>query len=220
METELEQDGKLQSTKIHQRIGRGLELAIENKDAKNLLYYFYKREVEKRKREFIFTDELKGSISQVGDFLTIETSFYGLFMPGSIGNGKTTMLKAIRDLLVYLVKNDKISYCEGDKYPHFVKARDIANMIIEDRDEFRIIKNTKFLLIDDLGAEPTEVIAYGMPYKPFDELLDYRYEQMLPTIISSNLTATDIEQKYDDPRIVDRMHEMFQILSFEEVSFR
>lgn len=159
-------------------------------------------------------------MSKIGDFLTTETNFYGLFMPGSIGNGKTTMLKAIRDLLVYLVETNMISYCEGDKYPHFIKATDMANMIIEDRNEFRIIKNTKFLLIDDLGAEPTELITYGMPYRPFDELLDYRYELLLPTIISSNLTATDIGQKYNDPRIVDRMHEMFDILSFEEVSFR
>lgn len=193
---------------------------MENHVAKNLLYSFYKREVEKRKREFIFTDETKEAISRVGDFLTAESNFYGLFMPGSIGNGKTTMLKAIRDLLVYLVDTNKISYCEGDKYPHLVKARDMASMIVEDKNGFRVIKNTKFLLIDDLGAEPTEVVAYGMPYKPFDELLDYRYEQMLPTIISSNLTAIDIGQKYDDLRIVDRMHEMFQILSFEEVSFR
>lgn len=203
-----------------QRIGRGLELPLENKDAKNLLYAFYKREVEKRKREFVFTEELRGAISAVGDFLTTETQYYGLFMPGSIGNGKTTMLKSIRDLLVYLVETDRTSYCEGDKYPHFVKARDMASMMIGDRNTFRIIKNTKYLLIDDLGAEPTEVVAYGMPYKPFDELLDYRYEQMLPTIISSNLTAVDIGQKYDDPRIVDRMREMFKILSFEEVSFR
>ena len=220
MEATLEKDGKPQSIKTHQRIGRGLELPLENNTAKNLLYSFYKREVEKRMREFVFTNELRGAISQVGNFLTVETNFYGLFMPGSIGNGKTTMLKAIRDLLVYLVEADKISYCEGDKYPHFVKARDMANMIVEGRNEFRVIKNTKFLLIDDLGAEPTEIVTYGMPYKPFDELLDYRYEQMLPTIISSNLTATDIGQKYDDPRIVDRMREMFKILSFEEESFR
>lgn len=197
-----------------------MELPLDNRETKNLIYAYYKREVEKRKQEFILTDELKDAMSKVGDFLTTETRFYGLFMPGSIGNGKTTMLKAIRDLLVYLVETDKISYCEGDKYPRFVKARDLANAIIEDRNEFRAIKNTKFLLIDDLGAEPTEVIAYGMHFQPFDELLDYRYEQMLPTFISSNLTALDISQKYDDPRIDDRMREMFQILSFEEVSFR
>lgn len=193
---------------------------MENREVKNFLYYAYKREVEKRKRTFVFTDELKEAISKVGDFLTTETNFYGLFMPGSIGNGKTTMLKAIRDLLVYLVDSNKISYCEGDKYPRFIKARDMAYMIYEDRNEFRAIKNAKFLLIDDLGAEPTEIVAYGMHYKPFDELLDYRYEQMLPMIISSNLTAIDIGQKYDDSRIVDRMHEMFDILSFEEESFR
>ena len=59
METIQRQDGKLQTTKTHQRIGRGLELPLENREVKNFLYYAYKREVEKRKRTFVFTDELK-----------------------------------------------------------------------------------------------------------------------------------------------------------------
>ena len=49
METIQRQDGKLQTTKTHQRIGRGLELPLGNREAKNFLYYAYKREVEKRK---------------------------------------------------------------------------------------------------------------------------------------------------------------------------
>lgn len=49
METIQRQDGKLQTTKTHQRIGRGLELPLENREVKNFLYYAYKREVEKRK---------------------------------------------------------------------------------------------------------------------------------------------------------------------------
>jgi hypothetical protein len=62
---------------------------LENREVKNFLYYAYKREVEKRKRTFVFTDELKEAISKVGDFLTIETNFYGLFMPGNIRNWTT-----------------------------------------------------------------------------------------------------------------------------------
>ena len=192
---------------------------MENREAKNALYGYYKREVERRKNEFVMTDELKQQISEVGDFLTTETRYYGLFLPGSIGNGKTTMLKAIRDLLIYLVENDRIRYCEGDKYPRFVTARDMAN-IAKDADEFRSLKTTKYLILDDLCEEPAEVLSFGNYVYPFVELLEYRYEQMLPTFISSNFGAVDIEEKYHSARISDRMKEMFKIISFKEESFR
>ena len=198
---------------------RGLALPMENREAKNALYGYYKREVERRKNEFVMTDELKQQISEVGDFLTTETRYYGLFLPGSIGNGKTTMLKAIRDLLIYLVENDRIRYCEGDKYPRFVTARDMAN-IAKDADEFRSLKTTKYLILDDLCEEPAEVLSFGNYIYPFVELLEYRYEQMLPTFISSNFGAVDIEEKYHSARVSDRMKEMFKIISFKEESFR
>lgn len=192
---------------------------MENREAKNALYGYYKREVERRKNEFVMTDELKQQISEVGDFLTTETRYYGLFLPGSIGNGKTTMLKAIRDLLIYLVESDRIRHCEGDKYPRFVTARDMAN-IAKDADEFRSLKTTKYLILDDLCEEPAEVLSFGNYIYPFVELLEYRYEQMLPTFISSNFGAVDIEEKYHSARISDRMKEMFKIISFKEESFR
>lgn len=192
---------------------------MENREAKNALYGYYKREVERRKNEFVMTDELKQQISEVGDFLTTETRYYGLFLPGSIGNGKTTMLKAIRDLLIYLVENDRIRYCEGDKYPRFVTARDMTN-IAKYADEFRSLKATKYLILDDLCEEPAEVLSFGNYVYPFVELLEYRYEQMLPTFISSNFGAVDIEEKYHSARISDRMKEMFKIISFKEESFR
>ena len=198
---------------------RGLALPMENREVKNALYGYYKREVERRKNEFVMTDELKQQISEVGDFLTTETRYYGLFLPGSIGNGKTTMLKAIRDLLIYLVESGRIRYCEGDKYPRFVTARDMVN-IAKDADEFRSLKATKYLILDDLCEEPAEVLSFGNYIYPFVELLEYRYEQMLPTFISSNFGAVDIEEKYHSARISDRMKEMFKIISFKEESFR
>ena len=192
---------------------------MDSRVIKNLLFGFFKREVEKRKNHFTLTDELKRNLSLVGDFLVIEQRYYGLFMPGSVGNGKTTMLKAIRDVLVYLVDKGVINYCEGDKYPRFVTSREMAN-IAKDPNEFRALKSTKYLLIDDLCEEPVEVISYGNYIYPFIELLEYRYDQMLPTIISSNFNAESISEKYRNVRLKDRMKEMFKIISFVEESFR
>lgn len=198
---------------------RGLALPVDSRAIKNLLFGFFKREVEKRKNNFMLTEELKRNLSSVGEFLVTEKRYYGLFMPGSVGNGKTTMLKAIRDLLVYLVDKGTINYCEGDKYPRFVTSREMAN-IAKDPNDFRALKSAKYLLIDDLCEEPVEVVSYGNYIYPFIELLEYRYDQMLPTFISSNFNAESISKKYRNERLQDRMKEMFKIISFVEESFR
>lgn len=198
---------------------RGLRLPLSDREAKNLIYGFYKREVEVRKRIFQFTKELRNNISRIGDFLTVEDNFYGLFIPGTVGNGKTTMMRAIKDLLVYLIDKEKIIYCEGDKYPTFITARELAELSC-DRSAFRIVKNTKYLLIDDLGAEPVEISNYGNFIYPYIDVLEYRYDRLLPTFISSNFSASDLGNKYESERVTDRMKEMFQIISFKEESFR
>lgn len=198
---------------------RGLRLPLSDKDVKNLIYGFYKREVEVRKRTFRFTAELRNNISRIGDFLTTEDNYYGLFMPGTVGNGKTTMMRAIKDLFVYLIDKEKITYCEGDKYPTFLTARELAE-ISRDKNPFRIVKNTKYLFIDDLGAEPVEISNYGNFVYPYIDVLEYRYDRLLPTFISSNFNASDLCNKYESERVKDRMKEMFQIISFKEESFR
>lgn len=198
---------------------RGLRLPLSGKDLKNLIYRFYKREVEVRKNVFRFTEELRNNISRIGDFLTIEDNFYGLFIPGTVGNGKTTMMRAIKDLFVYLIDHDMIVYCEGDKYPTFLTARELAELS-RDRKAFNVIKNTKYLFIDDLGAEPVEIADYGNFIYPYIDVLEYRYDMLLPTFISSNFSASDLCNKYESERVTDRMKEMFQIISFKEESFR
>lgn len=198
---------------------RGLRLPLSDKDVKNLIYGFYKREVEVRKRTFRFTDELRNNISRIGDFLTTEDNYYGLFMPGTVGNGKTTMMRAINDLFVYLIDKEKITYCEGDKYPTFLTARELAEISC-DKNSFRIVKNAKYLFIDDLGAEPVEISNYGNFVYPYIDVLEYRYDRLLPTFISSNFNASDLCNKYESERVKDRMKEMFQIISFKEESFR
>lgn len=46
----------------------------------------------------------------------------------------------------------------------------------------------EILAIDDLGTEPREIIEYGNVLSPIIDLISYRYEHQLPTIITSNLT--------------------------------
>ena len=110
MEHTEEKNQAYQPTQARTNMTRGLRLPLSDREAKNLIYGFYKREVEVRKRIFQFTKELRNNISRIGDFLTVEDNFYGLFIPGTVGNGKTTMMRAIKDLLVYLIDKEKIIY--------------------------------------------------------------------------------------------------------------
>jgi lysyl-tRNA synthetase class 2 len=52
------------------------------------------------------------------------------------------------------------------------------------------------LAIDDLDTEPCEIIEYDNVLSPIIDLISYRYEHQLPTIITSNLTPQQISEVY------------------------
>lgn len=183
----------------------------------------YLREVRSRGMEFRNSDMLKRQAAEIARFLTEETVKYGLFICGKVGNGKSTMVRSVHKVINEMVANGVFSKGEiyDWDYMAMVDAREMVRTYIRDYDEeFRLLKSRRFLIIDDLGTDQKDVLLYGTVFNPFMELLDYRYEHLLPTIIVSNLSAEKVVEKYQDPRLSDRMREMFEVLSFEDNSFR
>jgi DNA replication protein DnaC len=62
-------------------------------------------------------------------------------------------------------------------------------------------------------------MAYGNICSPITELLEYRYDKRLPTLISTNLTPPMITQRYSE-RVGDRLKEMMDVVVFEADSYR
>jgi DNA replication protein DnaC len=62
------------------------------------------------------------------------------------------------------------------------------------------------LILDDLGAEKTTEFVEGEIYN----IINYRYNNKLPTIITSNINWNDLESKYpmNGKRIASRISEM------------
>lgn len=219
------QESRQQRPNSAQRItGRGFRLPIDKNDLLKRIGIEYLHDVRRRGRSFENTEQLKSKATEIAEFLTEETDKYGLFICGNVGNGKSTIVRSI-----YNVVNDMVSkgmFSNGGEvyswdYMRLVDAREMVRIFIRDYDEeFKSLKARRFLIIDDLGTDQKEVSLYGTVFTPFMELLDYRYEKLLPTIIVSNLNASKIVEKYDDPRLSDRMREMFKIISFENKSFR
>lgn len=85
----------------------------------------------------------------------------------------------------------------------------------EDDDE--IFKTDKLLIVDDLGWEHFTDRGFGI--SEWDRFFDIRYRDLLPTIITTNLTRDEISRKYS-LRIRDRLRECATWIQTPEESFR
>ena len=99
-----------------------------------------------------------------------------------------------------------------------LEAKEIAQLSGKP-EQLTAYQTIPLLFLDDLGREPTEVMRYGNVTSPITELLEYRYNQRLTTIVTTNLEPSEIREKYGD-RIADRFNEMFVVVSYTGNSYR
>ena len=85
--------------------------------------------------------------------------------------------------------------------------------------EWRNLMRTPLLIVDDLGVEPREIMDYGNVFTPLVDLITLRYDEQLYTIFTTNLTPSQLEEKYGK-RIVDRLNEMVETIVFENGTYR
>lgn len=152
----------------------------------------------------------------VSETLAGDSHKFGLLLAGTCGNGKTTTMRAVQSVVQLL--NNTYYRCGERIGNYLVGAKDIAG-IPDKTGVLKIYQATPLLFLDDLGREPTEVMRYGNVISPITELLEYRYNQRLTTIVTTNLEPSEIRQKYGD-RIADRFNEMFALVSYTGVSYR
>lgn len=120
-----------------------------------------------------------------------------LIMFGQTGLGKTHLSLAIAGVVIdkgYDVYYDSVqNVMDRLQKEHFGKARD-EQSINENLFE------SELLILDDLGAEFSTQFTVAALYN----IINTRINNELPTIISTNLTITDIEEKYTQ-RIASRI---------------
>lgn len=197
-----------------------------------MLYASCRVEVENRHREFIATKGFKEHLWDISKWLTGNSSTFGLFLCGGAGNGKTTILKALRSVFWWLNSNEGIARTGRGTENGFIliPAKELVllakayNNPTRDNSEevsmYRRIRNIEILAIDDLGTEPRESVHYGDYVTAAIDVISYRYEEQFCTLVTSNLAANEIATYYDE-RIADRFREMMHIVNFgTEQSFR
>ena len=197
-----------------------------------MLYEACRVEVAQRYRQFFATEDYKRHLWDIAKWLTSDASTFGLFLCGGAGNGKTTILRALQNLVNYLRSDEGYSSETGHPIKGYmiVSAKDLVllakayNNPTRDNEsdvyKFRRLRKMEILAIDDLGTEPRESIHYGDFVTAAMDVISYRYEEQFCTLASSNLAADEISKYYDE-RIADRFREMMHIINFgTEKSFR
>lgn len=180
----------------------------------DILLAAYKAEVDFRQRKFEDDGETRKNIERLATFLCGGGSKFGVMFCGLCGNGKTTLLYALQSAINYL-SDSRVLPSDGLR---IVDAKDVAQYA-KDEKRFDGLRSATLLAIEDMGREPTEVLDFGNVLNPVTDLLEFRYNRQLFTVITTNLTAGQVSTKYGK-RVADRFNEMLDVIVFENKSYR
>lgn len=193
------------------------KLPMTKEQAYKLLLAAVKGEVEYRARKFEFNDAVKSYAGTIAEWLTGDSSKFGLLLCGNVGNGKTTFVKAFQQVLNQLkIRNETY---RSDWSIRIIDARAATYLYKTDYQAWENLGCQPMLAIDDLGTEALEIRDYGNIISPMVDLLTRRYDKQLFTMITTNQTPQEIRAKYGD-RISDRFNEMMVKIIFENDTFR
>ncbi|SHJ92246.1 replicative DNA helicase loader DnaI [Anaerobranca californiensis DSM 14826] len=113
----------------------------------------------------------------------------GIFIHGQTGSGKTHLLGCIANFLIqqqidvlYVVYADLL---DKIRETYNEEATETESAIL------RRVTSVSVLLIDDLGMEKNSEFAQ----KYLAQIIDHRYRNMLPTIITSNFTLSELKER-------------------------
>lgn len=197
----------------------GFRINMEINELAQLLFAAYIETVESRGRCYVDDKTIQEKILEVANVLTTPSYRFGILLSGNCGNGKTTMMYAIRKSIhfIYQYSPNKIANWKTfNTKISILSAKEICNGILYEHNTYM---DNDILMIDDLGHESTEFLVYGTVHTPIIDLLEMRYARQKFTIISTNLSNNQIRPKYKN-RIADRFNEWFNIIEFPNESFR
>lgn len=177
----------------------------------------FEAQVELRGGAVQYDEMTTKNLRLVAETLAGDSHKFGLLLAGTCGNGKTTTMRAVQSIVQLLnsIYYNRCGQCIGNR---LLEAKDIAQLSDKDG-QLTAYQTIPLLFLDDLGREPTEVMRYGNVTSPITELLEYRYNQRLTTIVTTNLEPSEIREKYGD-RIADRFNEMFVVVRYTGNSYR
>lgn len=148
------------------------------------------------------------NIQDIDAFANIPVPLPDMYFCGPVGTGKTYAMAALLRHFIYLGYE-----CRRINFDDFcVQVRSTFSKASE-QTEWKLIQpliDSDILFIDDLGLRSKEESDFA--YVTLYSILNKRQERMLPTIISSNKTISQLERSFDS-RIASRL-KMAHVVEF------
>lgn len=191
-------------------------LPLTYQQACKALLAAYMAEVEGRCNTFVLDVPTKQHITLAARWLVDNNAKPSLFLCGHCGNGKTTLILAIKSLIHWMCSDESL---DEQRYLHIVNARLVTQLAKDKSVAYHKLFDTQLLAIDDLSTEPVEVLEFGNVINPTIDLLMHRYEYRMPTILTSNMSPAEVEANYGN-RLADRFREMMTTIPFDNPSYR
>ena len=121
-----------------------------------------------------------------------------LILAGTYGSGKTHLAASIANYQMEHAGHDVMLIVTPDLLDHLRATYSPQSTVSFDR-RFEDIKTVPMLILDDLGTESASAWAKEKLF----QLLNYRYQAMLPTVITTTATPDEI-----DPWLRTRMFDL------------
>lgn len=143
----------------------------------------------------------------------------GLWFDGTIGSGKTTLMRVFRELL--LAQRKAFRMDTAAEMANLYSTTGSLDLYINN--SFGYSEKPIELCIDELGREQLPAVHFGNKLNVMQYILQQRYglwqRSGVITHVTTNLSPGEVIDKYED-FIFDRCRHMFSIVSFTGKSKR
>jgi len=135
----------------------------------------------------------------------------GLYLYGNPGTAKTVL-----GCIVMMNSLRRKYTCYFTNADHYLELSVTKKDEPEAREIVKYLSNVDFLMIDDLGREYRD--KGGFVEAHLDELIRYRADNLLPTLITTNKPQTELAQ--NNYRLLSLFHEHFLTIPFTTKDYR
>ena len=164
----------------------------------------------------MFTEMTRRVIKELAIFLTDPTDCrFSVMLCGTTGNGKSTLHRAFNRFWSVMIDNHIVA----TQHPFMRDAKMFQHIMAYARNWEEVLRMYTWVGIQDMGKEPGESMQWGRITTPVQDLIEFRYDVGLPVFITTNLTAEQIREKYQE-RTASRLNDMVKVIIFGDIDYR
>ena len=145
----------------------------------------------------------------------------GIYIHGGTGSGKTLVMKIFKEYTKKCLQANSFRMVEASTISDKATKKGInaLDQFVRSQETYTPIN----MYIEDFGASPKQIRAWGNLIDPMGELIMRRYNYFKKygtlTHLCTNIKPSDLPNHFG-PRVCSRFHEMFNIVNFNIFDWR